>query len=181
MSESNLILIGFMGTGKTTLGKLCAERLNYAFHDSDAVIEERAGCSIAELFTREGEARFRQREREAIAHLAARSHQVIATGGGAILAPENAAALRAGGRVVLLHASPEAILNRVGDASTRPLLAGASDPHARIAALLQERAERYAQAAHHQIQTTHRAPEEIAEEIVAWFETTCRAKSVQTT
>src|SRR5947207_704151 len=127
MAERNLALIGFMGTGKTTVGRLCAAQLGYDFYDSDTVIEARAGCSIARFFAEHGEAAFRQREREVIAELAAMPGRVIAAGGGAALDPDNMGCLRATGLVVLLTASPEAILSRVGNAQTRPLLAGAPD------------------------------------------------------
>ncbi|HZP81941.1 MAG TPA: shikimate kinase [Chthonomonadaceae bacterium] len=166
---SNLVLIGFMGTGKTTVGRLCAARLGYRFCDSDAVIEARTGGSIARFFEQHGEAAFRQMEREVIRELAATPGLVIATGGGAALNPENVADLRAGGRVVLLTASPEVLLKRVGDARSRPLLADAADPRARIATLLADRLPHYERAAHHRVNTTDRRPQEIAAEIVAWY------------
>ena len=136
MGARNLVLIGFMGTGKTTIGRLCAERLGYRFRDSDTEIESRIGCSIAQYFSQKGEAAFREIEREVIAELAEESDQVISTGGGVVLDPENAMRLREGGWVVLLQATPDAILARVGDTRSRPLLANAADPLARIEELL---------------------------------------------
>ncbi len=158
-----------MGTGKSTVGKLCAAQLGYRFYDSDSVIERRAGCSIPQLFAMQGEAAFRQMEREVIRELAETPGLVIATGGGAILDPENAACLHARGRIVLLTAAPHIILRRVGNARSRPLLAGAPDPRARVEALLAERLPRYEAAAHHRMDTTDRSPQEIAAQIVAWY------------
>ncbi|HLV81034.1 MAG TPA: shikimate kinase [Chthonomonadaceae bacterium] len=165
----NLILIGFMGAGKSTVGKLCAAHLGYAFVDSDAVIEAHAGCSVAQLFAARGERAFRRLERQALAALSARPGVVIATGGGAVLDADNVALLRARGRVVLLLASPEAVLARVGEAATRPLLAGALDPRSRIAALLAERDAAYRRAAHHCVDTLQRTPEQVAEDVVTWY------------
>jgi shikimate kinase len=169
MSRRNLVLIGFMGTGKSTIGRICAARLGFAFRDSDRVIEQRTGCSIPELFAAKGEAAFRQLEREVIAELATMPDLVIATGGGAPLEPENAARLRDGGTVVLLTATPDVILKRVGNARSRPILAAAPDPRRRILELLEERAARYAQVAHHRVDTTDRPPKAVAAEIIALF------------
>jgi shikimate kinase len=158
-----------MATGKSTLGRLCAARLGYAFRDSDAVIEAAVGSSIPSFFAEQGEAAFRQKEREVIAELAAKSGQVIATGGGVVLDAANVTNLRATGRVLLLVASPETILQRVGDAQSRPLLATAPDPLAHIESLLAERFPHYARAAHHQIEIADRAPYALVDEIVRWF------------
>jgi len=166
----NLVLIGFMGTGKTTLGRLCAERLGYAFCDTDTLIEARAGRSIPEIFAEQGETAFRQLEREVIAELAAMSGLVIATGGGAPLDAENAHRLRAAGDVVLLTAPPEEILLRVGDPRSRPLLAGASDVHKRIRELLDERMPAYVQAAHRELNTMGHRLEALAERLSAPFQ-----------
>jgi 3-dehydroquinate synthase len=162
----NLILIGFMGTGKTTVGRLCAERLGYSFCDSDALIEQRTGHSIPELFAEEGEAAFRRIERDVIEELTAQSPCVIATGGGAVLDPDNVARLRASGVVVHLHADPEALLERVGDTRSRPLLATGSDARARIAALLAERRGHYARAAHAQVDTSAQTAEAAASAVL---------------
>ena len=165
----NLVLIGFMGTGKSTVGKMCAKRLGYAFCDSDAVIEERVGCTIPELFATQGEAVFRQKEREVIAELALTPNLVIATGGGVVMDAENVANLRAEGLVILLRATPEVILKRVGDARSRPLLAVGSDPQARIEELLSLRAEQYERAAHLRLDTTDRSVPEIVTEAVRLY------------
>lgn len=165
----NLILIGFMGTGKSTVGALCAERLGYVFCDADTLIVKRAGLTISEIFASEGEAGFRTRERAVIADLAVAGNQVIATGGGAILDEENALQLRGAGSIAALRARPETILKRVGATDTRPLLSAADNPAERVASLLEERAPAYAEHADRCFDTDHASPEEIAATIVAWY------------
>jgi shikimate kinase len=165
----SVALIGFMGTGKTTVGKRLARRLGYRFVDSDSEIETRAGCSIRSIFLEQGEAAFRSLESETLAALAAQPEQVIATGGGAVLQTDNAALLRTHCLVVWLTASPRVILKRVGNAETRPLLAHASDPLAHIRQLLESRSQLYDAAAHLRVNTTDRKPEAIAEEIARLY------------
>jgi len=142
---ANIVFIGFMCSGKTTVGKQVATALGMKYVDSDAVIEERAGKSIMRIFAEEGEQYFRRLERKVIAHLASKSGLVIATGGGALGDPRNLADLRRSGTVVGLTATPETILQRAIKQGTRPLLK-LSDPLARIRQLLAFRAEQYAQA-----------------------------------
>jgi 3-dehydroquinate synthase len=140
----NIVLTGFMGTGKTTVGRLLAERLGYEFVDTDQVIEERHG-KVAEIFRTRGEDAFRRLERELAAELADRDGLVISTGGRLMLDPQNVANLSRKGRVFCLVATPDEILNRVqGDAASteRPLLA-VSDPRQRIVELLAERGPDY--------------------------------------
>lgn len=140
--SDNLILTGFMGTGKTAAGRVLARRLGRAFIDMDAVIEERAGKSIARIFSEEGEAAFRRMETDLCRELAAGRSRVIATGGGALIPEENLAIMQAGGPVICLTASIEVILRRLAAAQDRPLL-DTPDRRAQIAALLAERAEAY--------------------------------------
>src|SRR2546429_4512538 len=102
----NLVLIGFMGTGKSTVGRLCARRLGLRFRDSDTLVEHRARKSVAEIFTDDGEASFRVQETSAIRTLAGSGPLVLATGGGAVLKPENVEILRKSGFVVLLRTEP---------------------------------------------------------------------------
>lgn len=116
----NLILLGFMGAGKSTVGRIVADRLGWSFVDVDAVIAQEAGRSIPELFDQEGEYGFRSREKAALARILAGRQQVIAPGGGAVLDPENVSGMRRSGTVVVLHAPPEQLWRRV-EGSARPL------------------------------------------------------------
>jgi shikimate kinase len=166
----NLVLIGFMGTGKSHVGRMCAKQLKYRFQDSDRAIEKRVGCTVAEFFETRGEAAFREYECEVIAELAAASRLVIATGGGAILNPRNVANLRATGTVVLLTATPDALVQRLGRRQSRPLLADAEDVRARIVGMLETRAPFYEAAAHHIVDTTDRAPEQVCAEVLRVFQ-----------
>ncbi len=138
----SIVLLGFMGTGKTAVGRVLARRLDRRFVDLDQQVEERAGCSIAALFETAGEAAFRKLEREAVRDIRDQPGLVVATGGGVVLDPRNLADLAAGGRLVCLCATPETILRRVRHHTTRPLLRTA-DPLARIRELLAAREPLY--------------------------------------
>jgi shikimate kinase / 3-dehydroquinate synthase len=140
----NIVLTGFMGTGKTTVGRLLAERLGYEFVDTDQVLEERHG-RISEIFRTRGEDAFRRLERELAAELADRDGLVIATGGRLMLDPENVANLSRKGRVFCLVATPDEILDRVTSdtASTERPLLSVPDPRQRIIELLAERGADY--------------------------------------
>lgn len=119
----NIVLIGFMGTGKSTVGMRLAERLHLEFVDMDREIERITGMSIAQLFKKHGETRFRSEEQLMAQKLGQRSNLVIATGGGVVLHPENVAALKRNGIIVGLEASPEVIMSRISrKKSNRPLL-----------------------------------------------------------
>ena len=143
---ATVVLTGFMGTGKTSIGERLAARLERPFVDTDALIERREGRSIAAIFAADGEPHFRAIERRAIGEALAVPGAVVATGGGAIVDPANLAALRAAAPLVCLTARPEVILARTTTArSIRPLLQD-DDPLGRITALLAERAPAYAQA-----------------------------------
>jgi shikimate kinase len=141
----NLALIGFMGTGKTTVGHLVAHQLGFAFVDTDRLIEQQAGKPIPRIFAEDGEVAFRELERRVVAGLASHRRTVIATGGGLGANPELLASLKTHALVVCLWASVEVIWERVRHATHRPLLQVA-DPRARIEALLHERAPIYRQA-----------------------------------
>lgn len=161
----NVVLTGFMGTGKTSVGRQLAHLLGYEFVDTDHVIEERHG-PIPEIFREHGEGRFRQLERDVAAELAGRSGLVIATGGRLMVDPVNAERLGATGEVFCLVADVDTIVARVtrGGAADRPLLAGA-DVRERIAALLAERAEAYARF--EQVDTEGLTPDEVATALAA--------------
>lgn len=141
-----VVLTGFMGTGKTSVGVRLAARLARPFVDTDDLVEKGEGRSVAAIFAAEGEAYFRAAERRAVARAVAVPGAVVATGGGAIADPENLQRLRAAAPIVCLTARPEVILARIGaQTGVRPLLEGA-DPVGRIAALLAARAAAYARA-----------------------------------
>ena len=143
----NVILTGFMGTGKTAVGKRLAKRLDWQFVDVDELIAERAKMPVSKIFAERGEAVFRRLERRCISRVIHGDHRVIATGGGAFVDPQNRARLRASGPVFCLTARPQVILSRVGrKIQTRPLIAGSGPPLFRIRTLLAQRARAYAKA-----------------------------------
>src|SRR5262245_6207675 len=119
-----VILAGFMGTGKTEVGRRLARSLGWTFVDTDALVESAAGRSISAVFADEGEAAFRAREREAVARACAMTAAVVAVGGGALLDPENRQRLLAAGPVICLRAQPGELARRLGAARDRPLLNG---------------------------------------------------------
>jgi len=162
-----IALIGFMGTGKSTVGPLLAARLGYDFFDLDVLVAARAGLSIPEIFAREGEPAFRRREREMLLAVSGRPGQILATGGGVVLDPANVAALRAGGLVVWLNASLSAILSRVGRGGGRPLLAE-PEPSVAVARLLAEREHLYRGAADLTVDTTGLPAVEVADRVADW-------------
>ena len=138
MKRDNLFLVGMMGAGKTTVGRILARRLKRRFLDCDQDLERRCGVRVPVIFEIEGERGFRGREAQMIAELTALEGVVLATGGGAVLAEENRRQLAARGTVVYLRATPEDLHRRVRRDKQRPLLAGA-DPLARLRALYAER------------------------------------------
>ena len=160
----NIVLTGFMGTGKTTVGRLLADRLGHEFVDTDALIESRHG-PIPAIFGEHGEGWFRRLERDLAAELSERRGLVIATGGRMMVEAGNADALGSTGTVVCLTATVATLVERLTpELSSRPMLAG-HDPAARIAALLAERAPAYARFT--PVATDGRSPSEIADEILA--------------
>ena len=142
---ANIALVGFMGTGKSTVGRIVAAQLGYTFLDCDAEIEARAGLAIAAIFTRFGEPAFRDMERQLTAGLESRAKTVIATGGGLVVDPLNLASLRKHAFIACLWARPEAIFQRVRTQTNRPLLL-TPDPQAKIRELLTAREPFYKQA-----------------------------------
>ncbi|WP_420643379.1 shikimate kinase [Candidatus Leptofilum sp.] len=162
MSTPNIILTGFMGTGKTTVGKLLARRLQRPFTDTDALIVERDGRSIADIFAQDGEAAFRTWERTIALELAQQQGLIIATGGRLMLDDVNAEALAASGHVFCLTAVPDTILARVKDDEKRPLL-NVPNPAEQIAQLLAMRREGY--GSFPQISTDGKTAVQVADEI----------------
>lgn len=168
MQQPNIILTGFMGTGKSTLGRRLAQRLGYAFVDTDDQIEERCGCTIAAIFADRGEAWFRQQEEALVRDLAGRQGLVIATGGGLVMNPDNVAALQASGRIICLSATPSEILARVGrQQQVRPLLQG-ENPLADIHQLLEQRQQVYRQFP--QLVTTGRSIDQLVDDLLGLLE-----------
>jgi shikimate kinase len=143
--KQNVVLCGFMATGKTSVGKRLAGIMHYDFLDLDTVIEEEAGISIAQIFAAQGEPAFRKLESLMVERAAARTGCVIATGGGAIANPQNFDRLKSSGVIVTLTADIPAILQRAGSGDDRPMLK-AADRLERIRTLLEQRAPAYAKA-----------------------------------
>ena len=164
-ADAPIFLIGFMASGKTSVGKLLAARLGWAFVDLDEMIVGAAGVTVPEIFAREGESAFRRRESEAVRAAAARPRTVIATGGGAACREENIAAMLAAGRVVALAVSAEEAVERAGATSGRPLLDGSADPVGAARALLAAREPFYARA-HLRVETEGRPPDAIVDAVL---------------
>ena len=145
LAGRSLYLVGMMGSGKTSTGRPLAERLGYGFVDADAVIEQAAGCSIPDIFDRDGEAGFRSLESQVLSAISQRHSLVVATGGGVVTQPENWGMLHSG-IVIWLDVVPDQLMQRlVADSTVRPLLQTA-DPEAALNALLNERRPLYAEA-----------------------------------
>ena len=145
LAGRSLYLVGMMGSGKTSTGRPLAERLGYGFVDADAVIEQAAGCSIPDIFDRDGEAGFRSLESQVLSAISQRHSLVVATGGGVVTQPQNWGMLHSG-IVIWLDVVPDQLLQRLNaDSTVRPLLQTA-DPEAALNALLNERRPLYAEA-----------------------------------
>ncbi|MHB1137198.1 MAG: 3-dehydroquinate synthase [Coriobacteriia bacterium] len=162
---SHIFLTGFMGAGKSTVGRLVAEHLRRPFIDLDSFIEEREGAAVPDLFRMRGEDGFRLAEHDALASLGARPDSVIATGGGVILRADNRVVLSQLGTVIYLAVTPEEVMARLGDATDRPLLAGAGLPAAR--AILDARLSLYTSTADHVVDTVGRSAEAVAADVIA--------------
>ena len=147
-----IALVGLPGSGKTTVGRQLARRLQLAFFDSDQVIEERLGCAIRDYFEHEGEASFRDVEAAVIDELTRQASGILSTGGGAVLRPANQACLRERGYVVYLRSSPEELFRRLRHDVSRPLLQVA-DPLGRLRELYKQRDPLYRATAHFVIDT----------------------------
>lgn len=161
-----IVLIGMMGTGKSTVGAHLAEETGYSLLDLDALIVQKAGCSIPELFEHKGEAFFRDLETEVLCEAMSMPGSILATGGGAVLRERNCREMLDSGWVVALKASAEDIVTRVGEDPNRPLLAGGAKE--RVAALLEERKHAY-DFAHVTIDTTGKSAEEVSAEILMHY------------
>ena len=138
----NIVVVGFMGTGKSAVGRLLADKLNREFLELDDIIEKREGISIKEIFEKKGEPYFRDIEKEAVKEASQKQGLVISAGGGAIIDEENFANLKKSSIIVCLEASPDVILKRTKGNTCRPLL-NVPDPKKKIEELLQKRAPYY--------------------------------------
>ena len=165
MKRYNIALIGFMGTGKSTVGAALAKAQHMQLVDTDTLIEERTGLSVQEIFARQGETPFRNYESQAIAACEGMTDTVFATGGGAVMRAQNVESLKKHSRLVWLTASPETILARLSGDASRPLLQGKTAQD--TAALLHRRNGFYRRAADLVIATDGKSPEKIAEEILS--------------
>jgi shikimate kinase len=152
-AHRNLVLVGFMGSGKSSVGRLAAKALGFQFIDTDQIIVDRTGRQISDIFQTEGEAVFRALETEAIESLAHLTRCVVSTGGGAVLSGHNRQLLRALGFVVCLTASEDILFERVSRNAKRPLLQ-TDNPRATLSKLIQDRSALYKEAAHHTLDTS---------------------------
>lgn len=174
----NIFLVGMMGAGKTSVGRVLAKRLNKIFYDSDHVIEERTGVKIPVIFEIEGELGFRHRESAVLDELTALDDVVLATGGGAVLAQENRDRLRTRGTVVYLRASVKDLLNRTRHDKNRPLLQTA-DPRARLNELYEMRDPLYREVAHVTIDTGSQSLTTLVNRLHQLLESRCDQPALQ--
>ncbi len=163
----NIALIGFMGTGKSSVGQLVAAQLHFTFLDTDHVIEARAGKTISEIFAEQGEPVFREFERKIVGELASRKKTVISTGGGLPANPDNLTSLKTHSLTICLWASPEKIWERVRSQTHRPLLKD-PDPLGKIRKLLEERGPFYRQA-DVLLNTEMRSLKDVAQQVIHQF------------
>lgn len=162
--HKNIFLVGFMGAGKSTVGKIVAEKIGYGFCDADTYIEEQAGTTITKIFADHGEDHFRDLESESTEALASGDKQVIATGGGVVQRDRNWDAMKAGGITIYLRATVESVWERIKDDNTRPLLQ-VENPVDTARELLTKRTPMY-EKADIIIDTDSLSPKQVAQEIL---------------
>ena len=165
---SNIVLIGFMGTGKTTVGQQISAKLKMPVVDTDAIVETDNQMIIGEIFDRYGEGYFRNLENAAVRKASKYTRHVISTGGGVVLRVENLDLLQENGLLFCLRATPEEIFERIKDKSHRPLLKDPNPPN-KIRQLLQERRAQYLRI-EHQIETTSLSIEEVTNQIIGIYQ-----------
>lgn len=168
----NVVLIGFMGTGKTSTGKMLAAKLGAAFIDMDQKIEEETGMSIPDMFAQKGEAYFREQEHKLVQRLSVRRNAVISTGGGTVKNPDNVALLKDSGVIVCLSASVDTILERTSHRGTRPVLDNEDHGNRRQAVekLMKERRALYKQS-DFTVDTSELSPLQVVDCIVRFLKT----------
>lgn len=163
--DKNIFLIGFMGVGKSTIGRALQQRLQLPLIEMDERIVQEQGMSINEIFDRYGEERFRELESALVAELCRRGPAVVSCGGGTAVRPQNVEAMRAGGAVVFLTAEPQTVYERVKSSTERPILNGHMDVEY-IAGLMEKRRAYYEAAADIRVVTDGRTGDEICDEIL---------------
>ena len=161
----NIVLIGLMGSGKSTIGRTIGKLLGRRFIDTDRLIERKAGKTISEIFSQDGEERFRKLEKEIIRKISQYIGIIIATGGGVIKDPENFKCLKESGWIIALYASPATLYSRIEGKRIRPLVANETNPIEKLEQIFEERKEMYAMA-DFQINTENKKINEIANEII---------------
>ena len=162
---NNIVLIGLMGSGKSTVGRLLAKKIGAQFIDTDEVLEYRTGVSVSTIFEIEGELGFRERESKLIEELQVSSCAVIATGGGAVLDPDNREILKKTGLVIYLKAELDTLYDRLKGGKGRPLLEH-GDLRKKLKLMLAERQEVYMKSAHVIVETGHVGVDEVIDEMV---------------
>jgi shikimate kinase len=166
MQKTNVFLVGPMGAGKSTIGRLLAAELNFSFRDSDRVIEERTGADIPWIFDMEGEEGFRDRETAVLQELTGEENAVIATGGGIVLREKNRGLMSQSGFVCYLTASIDQLVERTARDKKRPLLQ-VENPRQKIIDLVAQRDPIYRSAADFIVSTDRRSPKAVAQEIAS--------------
>jgi shikimate kinase len=165
----SIVLIGFMGAGKSSTGKALARKMELPCFDTDEIVSRRFGLLVTEIFARFGEEKFRDAETEALGQLSLVTPAIIITGGGIVLRPENVKILRALGRVVSLEADEETLFRRISRRATRPLLQ-TEDPRATLRELLRVRGPLYGAAADVRLDTSRLTHDEVADEVLKRIE-----------
>ncbi len=163
----NIVLVGFMGTGKTAIGGLLAQHFDVEFVQTDPLIEKKENMPINDIFAKKGESYFREVEKEIVEKVSKKENIVIDAGGGVVIDASNVENLKKNGVIFCLNAAPEEILNRIGKHKHRPLL-NTDDPLSKIKELLEKRREYYKRA-DYQIDTNGKTPTRVSEEIIGIY------------
>lgn len=169
LQKVNIVLIGMMGAGKSTVGRLLAERLGFTFLDTDEEIESMTGKKINQIFVEKGEIEFRKLERELVMAIVNKDKQVIATGGGVVLDHNNIRLLKENGLIVHLFANFNILIERLNANTTRPLL-NSCNPYDKLQEILKDRRHLYHRSAHLEIDTSNLTPEQVVDELIERIE-----------
>lgn len=168
-NKNNICLVGLMGSGKTTIGKILAKKLNYKFIDSDSLIEEKTGVKVPLIFEYEGEEGFRRRETKLLSEVVKMNNIVLATGGGIVLSSTNRKFLSKASIVVYLNAAIKELVKRLVNDKERPLIQNV-DKETKLRELIERRGSLYESVADYIIQTKGKRASEIANEIIKKLE-----------